>query len=102
SPFSTWWRYSNTWKKRWAFVAWTWFHETAFIPSWREPSSEAPLMSIEKRWQARVEHILTAIERIQRYTAGITEVVFANDEKTIDAVIRNFQIIGEAARHVPN
>ena len=27
---------------------------------------------------------------------------FQKDEKTIDAVIRNFIVIGEAARHVPD
>lgn len=27
---------------------------------------------------------------------------FQNDDKTIDAVIRNFEIIGEAANRVPN
>ncbi len=27
---------------------------------------------------------------------------FQNDEKTIDAVIHNFTVIGEAARHVPD
>ena len=58
-------------------------------------------MSSEKRWQLRVGHILDAIGKIQRYTAGQTNESFATDERTVDAVVRNFQVLGEAARHVP-
>ena len=34
-------------------------------------------MSVDKRWQLRVEHVLEAIEKIQMYTAGLTEETFA-------------------------
>ncbi|MBN7813317.1 DUF86 domain-containing protein [Algoriphagus sp. H41] len=36
-------------------------------------------------------------EKILRYTAGQDFQDFLNDEKTIDAVVRNFEIIGEAS-----
>ncbi len=45
-------------------------------------------------------HILQAIARIQRYTSGLTEATFCADEMVQDAVIRNIEIIGEAARNV--
>ena len=45
--------------------------------------------------------ILTAIRKIQGYTAETNESLFRQDEKTIDAVVRNLEIIGEAARHLP-
>jgi uncharacterized protein with HEPN domain len=45
-------------------------------------------------------HIVEAIERIHRYVEDLSEVDFLNDEKTQDAVIRNFEIIGEAARNI--
>lgn len=45
-------------------------------------------------------HILEAIERIQRYVCGMSEDEFYHDEKTQDAVIRNFEIIGEASRNI--
>ena len=48
----------------------------------------------------RVQDILEAISRIQRYTAGMSLETFSADDKTIDAVIRNFIIIGEAAGQV--
>ena len=47
-----------------------------------------------------LEHILEAIERIHRYVADLSEVDFLADEKTQDAVIRNFEIIGEAANNI--
>ena len=47
-----------------------------------------------------LEHMLEAIRRIDRYTDNISEVNFLEDEKTQDAVIRNFEIIGEAARNI--
>ena len=52
-------------------------------------------------WKMRVQDILEAISKIQRYTTGMDYAAFRMDEKTVDAVIRNFQIIGEAARHIP-
>jgi len=45
--------------------------------------------------------ILEAIERIQAYIAGLEFDDFAADSKTVDAVVRNLEIIGEAARQLP-
>ncbi len=54
-----------------------------------------------RNWQMRVEDILESIARIRRYTAGMTFDGFSVDAKTVDAVIRNFEIIGEAAGYIP-
>lgn len=45
--------------------------------------------------------IVEAIGKIERYTAGMTYEEFILNEMAVDAVIRNFEIIGEAASHVP-
>jgi len=45
-------------------------------------------------------HIVEAIERIHEYVSDMDEVAFLADRKTQDAVIRNFEIIGEAARNI--
>ena len=45
-------------------------------------------------------HIVEAIERIDEYLADVSEVAFLEDRKTQDAVIRNFEIIGEAAHNI--
>jgi len=47
-----------------------------------------------------LEHILEAIRRIHLYVEDMTEVQFLEDAKTQDAVIRNFEIIGEACRNI--
>ncbi|MEW6613094.1 MAG: DUF86 domain-containing protein [Pseudomonadota bacterium] len=53
-----------------------------------------------------LEHIQQAIGRIQRYLAGIDRAAFLANEEKQDAVIRNLEIIGEAAgniqRHFPD
>ena len=46
-----------------------------------------------------VAQILECIERIQRFTAG-GEAEFMKDALVHDAVIRNFEVIGEAAKRV--
>jgi len=47
-----------------------------------------------------LNHILQAIERINRYVGNTDMDEFLRDEKTQDAVIRNFEIIGEASRNI--
>ena len=48
-----------------------------------------------------LDDMLEAIRAIQEYTGGMTFESFAADRKTIDAVVRNLEIIGEAARNLP-
>ena len=48
-----------------------------------------------------IEDILEAIGKIEKYTERLTIDDFIRDEKSIDAVIRNFEIIGEAVKHIP-
>jgi uncharacterized protein with HEPN domain len=48
-----------------------------------------------------LEDILYSGERILEYTKDITFEEFQEDNKTIDAVIRNFEIIGEASNLLP-
>jgi len=52
------------------------------------------------RLEDYLEHIVGAIERIHAFVEGMDEVAFLQDAKTQDAVIRNFEIVGEAARNV--
>jgi uncharacterized protein with HEPN domain len=58
-------------------------------------------MSPERNWKIRVEDILGSIEKIRDYTRGMTFEQFREDDKTVDAVIRNLEIIGEAAGNIP-
>ena len=47
-----------------------------------------------------LEDIQFSMERIAEYTENYTLSLFRNDQKTVDAVIRNFEIIGEAAKNI--
>jgi uncharacterized protein with HEPN domain len=48
-----------------------------------------------------LKDILAAIESIESFTTGMTLDAFEGDDKTQSAVIRKFEIMGEAVRHVP-
>ena len=52
-------------------------------------------------WVFRVQDILMAIDKIERYIKNTTMAQFHKDELVIDAVIRNFEIIGEASKAMP-
>jgi len=49
-----------------------------------------------------LEDLLLAINRIGEYIEGLSFIEFKKDYKTVDAVIRNFEIIGEAAKNLPS
>ena len=51
--------------------------------------------------QLLLEDILEASNKIISYTNELNFDDFLKDEKTVDAVVRNFEIIGEAANRVP-
>jgi uncharacterized protein with HEPN domain len=51
--------------------------------------------------QLLLEDIIASANKILTYTAGLSFEQFLSDDKTIDAVIRNFEIIGEAANRLP-
>ena len=48
-----------------------------------------------------IEDIAAAIGKIENYTRGLGRDAFFTDDKTVDAVVRNLEIIGEAARQMP-
>jgi uncharacterized protein with HEPN domain len=49
-----------------------------------------------------LQDIQECSQRIQEYTKGYSYEDFVNDRKTVDAVIRNFEIIGEASSKIEN
>jgi len=55
---------------------------------------------VKKDPRVYLAHILECAQKIERYTKG-GEKKFQNDTMHQDAVIRNFEIIGEAAKRVP-
>ena len=57
--------------------------------------------SEQRDWKFRVRHIIEAARKILDYTGGMNREQFLRDGKTLDAVVRNFMVIGEAARRIP-
>ncbi len=57
---------------------------------------------MKRDYRLYLDDILEAIIKIEKYTTGLSIEHFKEDDKTVDAVIRNFAIIGEAAKHVPS
>jgi len=48
-----------------------------------------------------LDDILNSMNRILEYVDGYSFSDFKKDYKTVDAVIRNFEIIGKASKNVP-
>lgn len=57
-------------------------------------------MSREYRFFLR-EDMRQACEKVIRFTQGLKRERFFSKEETFDAVMRNLEIIGEAAKHIP-
>lgn len=55
-----------------------------------------------REYRVYMDDILEASTKIRQYTAGYTMEEFAADSKTVDAVMRNLMIIGEAAKKIPD
>lgn len=49
-----------------------------------------------------IRDILNSIEEVEDFTEGLTYDEFVEDRKTINAVIRSLEIIGEATKNIPD
>jgi uncharacterized protein with HEPN domain len=56
----------------------------------------------ERDWRLYADDIVEACGKIRRFIAGMDYDAFIADERTRDAVIRNLEIIGEAAKTLPD
>lgn len=54
-----------------------------------------------REWSYRIKDILKAINNIETYLGSMTFSEFKKNQLVIDAVTRNFEIIGEASNHIP-
>ena len=56
----------------------------------------------ERPWSFYVQDMLDFAETVLGYTSGLDMDEFVADRRTYDATLRNIQLIGEAATHVPD
>jgi uncharacterized protein with HEPN domain len=54
----------------------------------------------ERNWKLFIMDMLESINKIEKYIEGLNYEQFIRDEKTKDAVVRNLEIIGEAANQI--
>ena len=57
---------------------------------------------MSREYRLFLEDMHKACEKVIRYTHDLTREQFTVDEKTFDAVMRDLEIIGEAAKHIPD
>ena len=55
----------------------------------------------QRTYRIFLDDILAAIEKIDRYTAALSEEEFKEADIVVDAVLRNLEVIGEAGRNIP-
>ena len=60
-----------------------------------DPSSET------RNWRMYIQDMIEFAERIVSYTQGMDKDTFLADRRTYDATMRNIELIGESATHVP-
>ena len=54
-----------------------------------------------REWRFYIEDMINFCERVQSFTQGITREEFVIEPMRYDATVRNIELIGEAATHVP-
>jgi len=56
----------------------------------------------KRDWRLFIVDISECIEKIEGYISGMTYDEYMKDSKTKDAIVRNLEIIGEAAKKIPD
>ena len=56
----------------------------------------------EREWRFYIDDMITFAQKVVVYTAGQDQPSFVADGRTYDATLRNLELIGEAATHVPD
>ena len=55
----------------------------------------------EREWKFYIGDMLRFAEKVRAYSAGLDRAGFEHNELKYDAILRNLELIGEAATHVP-
>jgi hypothetical protein len=55
-----------------------------------------------RAWQFYIDDMVTFSTKVLAYVDGLDQAAFVADERTFDATLRNLELLGEAASHVPD
>ncbi len=56
---------------------------------------------MSRDWRLYWSDIIASCRKVERFVSGMDRKAFEADERTFDAVIRNIEVIGEAAKNLP-
>ncbi len=56
---------------------------------------------MKRDYRLYVDDILEAIKKIERYCEELSFEAFSKNDMVIDATVRNFEVIGEATKRIP-
>lgn len=57
---------------------------------------------MSRDWQLYWDDMIESCRRVSEYTHGMDREAFFSDQRTCDAVIRNLEVLGEAAKKIPD
>jgi uncharacterized protein with HEPN domain len=55
-----------------------------------------------RAWRFYIDDMIAFAEKVLAYVSGLDQSDFIADERTYDATLRNLELLGEAASHVPD
>ena len=55
-----------------------------------------------REWRFYLDDMIAFARKVRFYTDGMEQKEFVVDERTYDATLRNLELIGEAATHIPD
>ena len=58
--------------------------------------------AVEREWRFFVDDMISFARQVLEYTRGISQAGFVSNRLVYDATLRNLELIGEAATHVPD
>lgn len=56
----------------------------------------------EREWRFYVDDMISFVEKVIAYTEGLDQSGFEDSGLNYDATVRNLELIGEAATHIPD
>lgn len=59
------------------------------------------MSKINREWRFYIDDMINFSEKVIVYTEGLTQTDFINSGLNYDATVRNLELIGEAATHIP-
>ena len=57
---------------------------------------------MSREWRFYLDDMIEFAELVLEYTEGYSQEQFEQDRRTYDATLRNMELIGEAATHIPD